>query len=234
MKPMWICVLITMGRLVVKENGKQLKRDDSYSLWKQVLGFSFNCYHLPNLNQYSQPQESINKIREWKPPWMNVQTQARKLFQYIMVHLAALLQVPWLAWVRPEQPFPLQLWAQEGDFISPEQKTQGGSGFGDHASKGQGAPSHTFSQSGDEQTTVEKGEVLKNCVGERDCWDNDLKSRRKCPPCTESTWSDLWPGAETTGRAGGTFHTGAWGIAASSDPFVGAVLHPGSVALAHS
>lgn len=68
------------------------------------------------------------------PPWVNVQIQARKLFQYIMMPLASLLQAAWLAWVRPEQPFPLQLWfwVQEGDFISPEQKAQGGSGFGVH------------------------------------------------------------------------------------------------------
>jgi len=43
MKPMRICVLITTDRPIVKEDGKQLNRDDSYSLQEQVLGFSFNC-----------------------------------------------------------------------------------------------------------------------------------------------------------------------------------------------
>lgn len=77
---------------------------------------------------------------------MNVQIQARKLFQYIMVPLASLLQAAWLARVGPEQPFPLQiwLWVQEGDFISPEQKARGGSGFGDHISEGDGDCTHTF------------------------------------------------------------------------------------------
>lgn len=58
---------------------------------------------------------------------MNVQIQARKLSQYIMVPLAALLQTAWLAWVKPGQPLPLQLWLwiQEGNFISPEEKAQG-------------------------------------------------------------------------------------------------------------
>lgn len=63
-----------------------------------------------------------------------------------MVPLASLLKAAWLARVGPEQPFPLQiwLWVQEGDFISPEQKAQRGSGFEDHISKGEGHRTHTF------------------------------------------------------------------------------------------
>lgn len=165
MKPMRVCMLITMGRPVVKESGKQLKRDDSYRLWKQVLGFSFNSYHLLHLNQYSQAWGPINIIKEWKPPRMNVQIQARKCFQSIMVPFTSLLPAVWLSWLSPEQPFLLQLWVQERDFINPEQKAQGGSGFGNHTSKGKGDPTHTFSQ-----WSVEKGERgshKKPCWGER-------------------------------------------------------------------
>lgn len=115
-----------MGRPIVKEDREQLNRDDSYSLQEQVLGFSFNCYHLPRLSQYSQAWGPINTIKELKPLWMNVQIQVRNLFQYIMMPLASSLQA---AWVGPEQPLPLQLWfrVQEGDFVSPEQKAQGDS-----------------------------------------------------------------------------------------------------------
>lgn len=128
-KPMRFCVSITRDRAVVKEAEEQLNRDDSYSLWEQVLGFNFNCYHLPHLSQYSQAWGPINIIKEWKSLWVNIQIQARKLFQYIMMPLAALLQA---AWVGPEQPLPLQLWVQEGVSISPEQKAEGSSGFRDH------------------------------------------------------------------------------------------------------
>lgn len=215
-----------MGRPVVKENGKQLKRDDSYSLWKQVLGFSFNCYHLPDLYQYSHPWGPINKGMEG--PMGECTNTRQKAFS--VYNSAA-----WLAWVRPDHPFPLQFWfwVQEGDFSSPGQKSQGGSGFGDHTSKGQGDPTHTFTLwCGDEQTTAEKGEVLKNHFGEWDCWDNDLKSRRKCPPHTESTC-----GLELRLQGGMEEHfTQSLGHHCQQWPFCGrsAVLHPGSVALAHS
>lgn len=42
------------------------------------------------------------------------------------------------AWVGPEHPLPLKLWlwVQEGDFVSPEQKAQGGNVFKDHLQRG--------------------------------------------------------------------------------------------------
>lgn len=64
-----------------------------------------------------------------KVPLGEYSNPSQKVFQYIMMPLAALLQA---AWVGPEQPLPLQLWVQEGDSISPEQKAEGGSGFRDH------------------------------------------------------------------------------------------------------
>lgn len=91
---------------------------------------------------------------------MNVQIQARKLFQSIRVPFTSLLPAVWLAQLSPEQPFLLQLWVQEKDFISPEQKAQGGSGFGDHTSKGKGDPTQTFSQCGDEQEEEKSSETL--------------------------------------------------------------------------
>lgn len=239
MKPMRICLLITMGRPVVKENGEQLNRDDSYSLWKQMCGFSFNCYHLPHLNQYSQAWGPINTIKEGKPPWMNVQIQARKLFWYIMVPLASLLKAARLARVGPEQPFPLQiwLWVQEGDFISPEQKARGGSGFGDHISEGDGDCTHTF------WPVKTVGWWADHCwergSPEKPCWGDRLLRQQSGKQKGMSTmhWEHMeWPVAwnrETTGR---NISHRKMGHCCWQWPFRGRspMLHPGSMALAHS
>lgn len=168
-------------------------------------------------------------MKEWKPLWINVQIEARKLFQCIMVPLASLLQATGLAWVGPEHLFPFQLclWVQEGDFISPEQKAQEGHDFEDHISKGQGDPSHTFSPVKTMWWWTDhfwEREVLRNCWGERLLRQWSEKQREM----STMHWEHMeWPAAwswETSGRDGRTFPTGTRGITAGSDPSEGGVL----------
>lgn len=128
-----------------------------------------------------------------------MQVQARKLIRCVMMLLSSSPQV---AWVGPEQPLPLWLWVQEGDFISPELKVQGSSIFRDHL-HGESDRTPIFSpvtimcwlaghRLSGRETTWER-ELLRNRAwGKEFVSGHELRSRRNHP----HTRRDLWPGGE--------------------------------------